>query len=254
MWKPTQVIFCHSTFPLLIEVLRALESHTLFNQVNCYASCGNGSLPALMKYLGYSSAEIERFLTPYFRVDDEQSQEEIVAEVINDVFQHLTVGIPNLKQLYLLTAKKLYFSSYNLSKDEVVYFSADTHPTLNVKEAILLSIQGGYLEGESYLNSSSVEPVPFSCLLPQKRTLVLQTQLTRSLFSPPPDLLHRAAVQRLAHALFQTTKGIHLYLQVSTSREAATGLTYSVEDLVEKALQKIAKANKKLFYSKEIFE
>lgn len=259
-WKPSHVVFCHSasSLALTIEVIRSFEEHQVFSHVVCYSSTGNGALLSLMKYLGYSATEMEHLLMPHYKdlardAFDGKHREKptlLLLSIVADIFQDLTIGIPSLRQLYLLTGKKLYFSSYNVTKAEVVYFSANTHPEMNVADALLLAMSEVIVDGDSYLDACSVAPV--ACLPGRKPTLVLQTYPSGDLFSPRKHVLHRAAVKQLAVAQFQATKGVNLYFRLEC--HAFNGLSDEVERRVEKALQKITKANKKILYSKELFE
>lgn len=259
-WKPSHVVFCHSasSLALTIEVIRAFEARQVFSHAVCYASSGNGALLSLMKYLGYSATEMERLLAPHYkelardafankRLTDRRL---LLLSIIADIFQDLTIGIPSLHQLYLLTGKKLYFTSYNVTKAEVVYLSVDTHPEMSTADALLLSMSEATIDGESYLDACSVAPV--ACLPGQKKTLVVQTYPGGDLFSSRKQILHQAAVKQLAFAQFRATKGVNLYFRLEY--HAFNGLTDEVERRVEKALEKITKANKKILYSKELFE
>lgn len=267
-WKPRHVSFCHSAdnLAIAVEIIRALEARIIFTKVLTYAACGNGALLALMKYVGYSSEEIEQLLSPYYSefahcsFDKKARKNEVTStlrKIVSDVFRDLTVGIPSLKQLYLLTGKKLYLSCYNVTKGKVVYLSCEQYPEMSVLDAVLLSMSVSrslLYEGESYVDACAVEPVVISCLPSQRNLLVLQAGTPCTPFLSQRVLLQRLAAQRLSEALFQGCDGSSLYLRINSVNSSGIGSTYAVDQIVEKALQKITKVNKKILYSKEIFE
>lgn len=267
-WKPSYVAFCHSggNLSLLLEVMRKLEESNTFALVKSYSACGNGSLIALLKYVGYSSDEIEKYISPHYNdlacdslsVDDHAiDRYSLISDVIRNAFEPITVGVPTMKQLYLLTGKRLYLMAYNLTLNKIVYISGDSHPEMNVICAVAICMSPNFslfYQGHSYIDAVSVEPVPVSCFEFKKKILVLQTSVLPSSLLSQRKMLHQIALINLSHTLFRLYVSGGLYISLRSSPSWSIKRTDRVEEIVEKALQKITKSNKKIIYSKEVFE
>lgn len=228
----------------LIGSLFALEKKGLLDGLTAYASSGNGCFISVLLCLGLSADKIRRLLTEckpslfydsqsYHYFTDIQEKPQGTDQFLElkffftRIFEEYVSLVPTFNQLYLITGKKLYLTSYNVSSGESFYFSRDTHPEMNLLKAIRLTTgvhhitcDVGY-DGVLYIDASLANPLPVTCFR-QKKILALRCLWNRSIdkLYPKTDhgyacLLLNIAAEKLISSSFRLCAGKSLFVSVS---------------------------------------
>jgi len=113
-----------------------------------------GAVLCCLLACGYSPKEI---FTHFFENDIDVSSQDVIENVpklflnygmldfsvfskhIKSLILDKFRSIPTFKKLKILTNKSLFVTSVNLTTNEVVYFSADTHPDMDILQAVEMS-------------------------------------------------------------------------------------------------------------------
>jgi len=177
---------------LQLGALLELERRDVLENVSVFAGCSIGALVGLLLVSGYTTIEI---INDVFNEDifsyllDKFDFEKIYQStglidptgIKNKLSQKLTKRfgfVPNLQQLHLITGKKFYSVTYNLTKDRVEFFSHETTPECSCVDAVLMSmnIPGIFYQmkykGDYYIDGAFGNPYPVD-LFDDGRTLIL---------------------------------------------------------------------------------
>ena len=136
-----------------IGVLRLFEESNIIKNIKTFAGSSIGSLFCLLMLIGYSSQELEELFCllnlsqlkqinssnffSYFGLDSGNKIYWFLEKILYG--KHFNKNI-TLKELFDITQKKLIISGVCVDDKECYYFSHETHPDMNVRIAIRISM------------------------------------------------------------------------------------------------------------------
>lgn len=182
MWKPNVLLFGPAgakCFLLVGAAKRLYEEKDFLSEVHTYAGVSAGAALSLLLVLGYTVEEIENICLDLNIIEDIMNinlveiKDNLGILKINSIEEKLKkciidkIGyIPTLKQLFILTGKRLVTVTLNLDKLKVEYLSKDTEPDLSCSEAVMMSmivpilIQPRKYKGCIYVDGALGAPYP----------------------------------------------------------------------------------------------
>lgn len=156
-----------------------LIKHNVIPNIKCYSGCSAGAIFALLANLNLSIEEMEEIINTldYEKYNDInfldintslgfESGKKIMG-FIEDIIKN-KIGNPAItfNDLFLQTGKKLFINAVCLTDNKIEYFSKDTHPDMEIRIALRMSISIPFIftpvtyEGKLYVDGGILEYIP----------------------------------------------------------------------------------------------
>lgn len=139
-----------------IGALQKLHELNILQYIEIFAGASVGALISVLYIIGYTPMELWEFVktfdflhiinisktpiigvTQNYGLDDGSIIEHVIKQLI--IAKHIDPNI-TLKQLFLLTKKKIIFTTVNINKQDICYLSYDDYPNLSLLLAIKMTI------------------------------------------------------------------------------------------------------------------
>ena len=181
MWKPTVLVLPPGGQKGFLELgsLSYFEEVNFIDDVHTVIGCSVGSIIGLLLVVGYTVLEIisEAADTDLFHDISSLNLKEIrdnigllnnthVRKKLEVLLRRKFGMVPTLRQLHMATGIRFCVVSFNLSRGEPAYLTAETEPDLSCVDAVMLSSNIPFLfyrlkyKGATYIDGAFGNPYP----------------------------------------------------------------------------------------------
>lgn len=162
-----------------LGAIQFLIDNKLFNNITHYYSTSVGSIISILLIIGYSPIEIVIYLCSHNALESLKINN--IDEIFNGIYNYSIITnfcenmimekigyIPKMKDIFEKFSKKLYITTYNLTKSRIEYISHENYPELQVTDAMRMSSNLPFVfdkfiyNDDEYIDGGIVDNFPVS--------------------------------------------------------------------------------------------